>query len=125
MKKSDRGIEYEKQPNDRCLDIFSEDQLQNDRDFEQDRYGRQKLTQHKPQWMNGDIGRCIWTELAQPAASLVTGEACRSIFQGVPRRCVAPASTIGNYVSQIMSTRHSDTIALEAVSKGVEWLVST
>src|ERR1019366_2135567 len=74
MKKSDRCIKYEKQPNNRGLDIFSEDQLQNDGDFEQDRHRRQEFAQHQPQRMNGDIGCCIRTEMVEPAAAFFAGK---------------------------------------------------
>jgi hypothetical protein len=81
VEKADGGIEDEKQPDDRGLDIFSEDQLQNDGDFEQDRHRCQEFAQHQPQWMDGDIGRGIRTTLAQPAARLVACEPYWSLVQ--------------------------------------------
>ena len=86
MKKPDRGIEYEKQPDDRGLDIFSEGQLQNYGDLKQDRYWRQEFAEHQPQRMKGNIGCRVRAELAQPAAYLVAGEPYWWLFQWVPCR---------------------------------------
>ena len=86
VKEADRRIEYEKCPNDRCLDIFAEHQLQGDRDLEQDRNRRQEFAQHQPQRMNGDIGRRIRANLAEKAARLGARKSFDRIFHRIGGR---------------------------------------
>jgi hypothetical protein len=64
VKETDRGVEYEKQPNDGGLDKFSKCQLENNCDLKQDRYGRPEFAEHQPQGMQGDIRRRVRAELA-------------------------------------------------------------
>ena len=70
VQKSDRRVEYQEQCNDRCFDIFAENQLKRDGGFEQARHGRQEFAREQAQRPSSLFGRRIRPKFLQSAPGL-------------------------------------------------------
>jgi hypothetical protein len=70
VKEANGRIKYQKNADDRALNIFAERQLKDDRHLQQHRNRRQEFGQNQAQRMNGDIRGDIGAKPPKPALCL-------------------------------------------------------